>query len=93
MDAHCESKAAVLVALRDASVLDVTQTLEAAEQEPTAEGFVARRLRCAIALLDAHGEAWHLSYALRFRRRDPIDEGIRAAAARYAPWRRPRRPR
>jgi AcrR family transcriptional regulator len=65
MYAHCESKEAVRVTLMDASVLDVTQTLEAAEQEPTAEGFVARLLRSAIALLDAHRDAWHLSYALR----------------------------
>ena len=65
MYAHFESKDAVLVALMDASVLDVAHTLEAAEREPTAAGFVATLLRAAVPLLDAHRDAWRLSYALR----------------------------
>ena len=65
MYAHFESKEAVLVALMDASVLDVAHTLEAAEREPTAEGFVAALLKSAMPLLDSHRDAWRLSYALR----------------------------
>jgi len=65
MYAHFESKEAVLVALMDASVLDVAHTLEAAEREPTAVGFVTALLGSAVPLLDAHRDAWRLSYALR----------------------------
>jgi AcrR family transcriptional regulator len=65
MYAHFESKEAVLVALMDASVLDVAHTLEVAEREPTAEGFVTALLRSAVPLLDSHRDAWRLSYALR----------------------------
>lgn len=65
MYAHFESKEAVLGALMDASVLDVAHTLDEAERAPTAEGFVAALLRSAVPLLDAHRDAWRLSYALR----------------------------
>lgn len=65
MYAHFESKDAVLAALMDASVLDVAHTLDQAEREPTAERFVAALLRAAVPLLDAHRDAWRLSYALR----------------------------
>lgn len=65
MYAHFESKEAVLVALMDASVLDVAQTLDAAEKEPSAHGFVSALLRAAVPLLDTHRDAWRLSYALR----------------------------
>jgi AcrR family transcriptional regulator len=82
------SKEAVLVTLMDASVQDVTQTIEAAEQEPTAEGFVARLLRSAIALLAAHRDAWHLSSALRHQ---PAVLASRAGSRRHCaaatpPW-------
>ena len=65
MYAHFESKEAVLVALMDASLLDVTQTLDAAEQQSTAQGFVSVLLNSAVPLLDSHRDAWRLSYALR----------------------------
>jgi AcrR family transcriptional regulator len=63
--AHFESKEAVLAALMDASLLDVAHTLDAAERQPTAAGFVAALLRSAVPLLDPHRDAWRLSYALR----------------------------
>ena len=65
MYAHFESKEAVLAALMDESVLDVAQTLDDADQEPTAQGFVSALLRSAVPLLDAHRDAWRLGYALR----------------------------
>jgi AcrR family transcriptional regulator len=65
MYAHFESKEAVLAALMDASVLDVARTLDVAEKEPTARGFVAALLNAAVPLLDTHRDAWRLSYALR----------------------------
>lgn len=65
MYAHFESKDAVLAALMDESVLDVAQTLDDADREPTAQGFVDALLRSAVPLLDAHRDAWRLGYALR----------------------------
>jgi AcrR family transcriptional regulator len=65
MYAHFPSKEAVLAALMDASVLDVAHTLDSAEREPTAAGFVTALLSAAVPLLDAHRDAWRLSYALR----------------------------
>jgi AcrR family transcriptional regulator len=63
--AHFDSKEGLLIALMDASVFDVEQTLNQADQEPTAQGFVSRLLRAAVLLLDEHRDLWRLSYALR----------------------------
>jgi AcrR family transcriptional regulator len=63
--AHFKSKEAVLFALMQDSIFDVNLTIDEAAQEPSAEGFVKRLLRAAIAALDRHRDAWRLSYALR----------------------------
>ncbi|NOK20603.1 TetR/AcrR family transcriptional regulator [Corallococcus carmarthensis] len=62
---HFESKEAVLAALMQSSMLDVAHTLEAADREPTARGFVTALLTSAVEMLDAHRDLWRLSQSLR----------------------------
>ncbi|RKH64025.1 TetR/AcrR family transcriptional regulator [Corallococcus interemptor] len=62
---HFDSKEAVLSALMRSSMLDVARTLEAADREPTARGFVTVLLTSAVEMLDAHRDLWRLSQGLR----------------------------
>ncbi|WP_338279452.1 TetR/AcrR family transcriptional regulator [Corallococcus caeni] len=62
---HFESKEAVLLALMQASMLDVARTLEDADREATARGFVTALLTSTVAMLDAHRDLWRLSQGLR----------------------------
>ncbi|MCY1036501.1 TetR/AcrR family transcriptional regulator [Corallococcus sp. BB11-1] len=63
--AHFESKEAVLVTLMQSSLGDVSRTLDDADQEPTARGFVTVMLESAVTLVDAHRDFWRLGYGLR----------------------------
>ena len=63
--AHFESKEAVLAALMQSSMTDVTRTLDDADREPTARGFVTVMLESAVTLLDEHRDLWRLGYGLR----------------------------
>ncbi|RKH29496.1 TetR/AcrR family transcriptional regulator [Corallococcus sp. CA041A] len=62
---HFESKEAVLAALMQSSMLDVAHTLEAADREPSARGFVTVLLTSAVEMMDAHRDLWRLSHGLR----------------------------
>jgi AcrR family transcriptional regulator len=62
---HFESKEAVLAAVMQSSMGDVAHTLEVAEQEPTARGFVTALLTSALERMDAHRDLWRLSQGLR----------------------------
>ncbi|NOK35746.1 TetR/AcrR family transcriptional regulator [Corallococcus exercitus] len=62
---HFESKEAVLLALMQSSMVDVARTLEDADREPTARGFVTALLTSTVAMLDAHRDLWRLSQGLR----------------------------
>lgn len=62
---HFESKEAVLSALMQSSMLDVAHTLEAADREPSARGFVTALLTSTVEMLDAHRDLWRLSQGLR----------------------------